>query len=83
MMNDKAYEIIVELFSSFKNRYQINLEWRGGSQFVFDYVHLLYYQSHKTNPSHGGYTVTVALNHEEIGKNPERMTKKSTFMNTL
>ena len=65
-----------------------------GSEFVFDYVHLLYYKFHKINPNHRGsykdspdwiksknaaikpiskednkcfqYSVTVALNHEEI-----------------
>ena len=25
-----------------------------GSEFVFDYVHLLYYKCHKINPSPGG-----------------------------
>ena len=67
-----------------------------GSEFVFDYVHLLCYKCHKANLNHGGsyidsphwiknkkgtinpiirkdnkcfqYAVTVALNHEEIGK---------------
>ena len=27
------------------------------------------------------YTVTVALNHEEIGKSPERITKLKPFIN--
>ena len=25
-----------------------------GSEFAFDYVHLLYYKCHKINPNHGG-----------------------------
>ena len=73
------------------------------SEFVFDYVHLLYYKCHKINPNCGGlyidsldwikkknatinpinkkekiyfqYAVTVVLNHENTGKNPERITK--------
>ena len=72
-----------------------------GSEFVFDYVQLLYYKCHEINPSYAGsyidspdliknqkatinptnkkdykcfqYAVTVALNHEEIGKNPEKL----------
>ena len=40
---DKADEVIKELFESFKNRYQNNLESMKSSEFVFDYVHLLHY----------------------------------------
>ena len=54
MINDEADEIVKELSKSFKNRYQNNLELMKSSQFVFDYVHLLYYKSHKINPSCGG-----------------------------
>ena len=25
-----------------------------GSEFVFDYIHLLYHKCHKLNPNHGG-----------------------------
>ena len=46
-MNDKADEIIEELYDSHKNRYQNNLESMKGSKFVFDYVQLLYYKCHK------------------------------------
>ena len=79
------------------------------SELVFDYVQLLYYKCHKTNPNRDRsnidspdwiknkkatinainkkenkcfqYAVTVALNHEEIGKNPERITKIKLFIN--
>ena len=44
MMNDKAHEVIAELFDSLKNRYQNNLESMKGSEFAFDYVHVLYYR---------------------------------------
>ena len=109
MISDEADEVIKELFDSLKNRYQNNLESMKGSEFVFDYVHLLYYKCHKINPTRGGsyidspdsikkqkatinpinkkdnkclqYVVSVALNHEEIGKNPERITKIETFIN--
>ena len=109
MINDETDEVIKELFDSLKNRYQSNLELMKGSEFVFDYVHLLYYKCHKTNPNRGGSyidspdwikdkkatlnlinktdnkcfqcTVTVALNHEEIKKDPQRITKLKLFMN--
>ena len=42
MINDEVDEVIKELFNSLKDRYQNNLESMKGSQFVFDYVHLLY-----------------------------------------
>ena len=46
-LNDKADEI-TELFQLLLSRYQIGLEApRKGSDFVFNYVHLLYYKCHK------------------------------------
>ena len=79
------------------------------SQFVFDYVYLLFYKCHKINPNRGGlyidspdwiknkkatinpinkkdnkcfqYAATVVLNHEEIGKHAERITKIKPFVN--
>ena len=54
MINDEADEVIKELFDSLKNRYQNNLESMKGSEFAFDYVHLLYYKCHKINPNRGG-----------------------------
>ena len=109
MINDEADEVIKELFDSVKNRYQNNLESMKGSEFAFDYVHLLYYKCHKINPNRGGsyidspdwiknkkatinpinkkdnkcfqYAVTVALNHEEIRKHAERITKIKPFIN--
>ena len=53
MINDEAYEVIEDLFDSLKNRYQNNLESMKGSEFVFEYVHLLYYKCHKINPNRG------------------------------
>ena len=49
IINDEADEVIEELFKSLKNRYQNNLESMKGSEFAFDYVHLLYYKCHKIN----------------------------------
>ena len=42
MMNDKADEIREELFDLLKIRFENNLESMTGSEFVFNYVHLLY-----------------------------------------
>ena len=48
MISDKADEVIEELFKSLLNTYQSNLEKLiRGSEFVFDYLHLLYYKCHK------------------------------------
>ena len=54
MINDEAHKVIKELFDSLKNRYQINLESVKGSEFVFDYVHLLHYKCHEINSNRGG-----------------------------
>ena len=54
MINDESDEVIKKLFKSLKNRYQNNLESMKGSEFVFDYVHLLYYKCHKINPNRRG-----------------------------
>ena len=54
MINDKADEVIEEFFQSLLFRYQIGLEiLMKDSEFVFDYVHLLYYKCHKINPNRG------------------------------
>ena len=42
MINDEADEIIEELFSLLRKRYQNRLEMMKGSEFVFHYVHLFY-----------------------------------------
>ena len=109
MINDETDEVIKELFDSLKSRCQNNLELIKVSEFVFDYVHLLYYKCHKINPDRGGsyihspdwikskkatinpinrkdnkcfqYAVTVALKHEKIVKDPQRMTKIKPFIN--
>ena len=50
MINDEADEFIEELVKSLLNRYQINLEkLMKGSEFILDYIHLLYYKCHKTD----------------------------------
>ena len=42
MINDEADEIIEELFSLLRKRYQNRLEMMKGSESVFHYVHLFY-----------------------------------------
>ena len=54
IINDEVDEVIKELLDSLKNRFQNNFESIKGSEFVFDYVHLLYYKCHKINPNRGG-----------------------------
>ena len=60
MINDQANEVIQELFDSLKSRYQNNLESTKSSEFVFDYVHLLYYKYLKINPNYDGSYVVSA-----------------------
>ena len=49
----KQYQLKNIFFDSLKQRYQNrineNLESMKGSEFVFDYVQLLYYKCHKIN----------------------------------
>ena len=47
MISIKAVEGIKELFDLLKRRYQNNLDSMKGSEFVLDYVQLLYYKCHK------------------------------------
>ena len=54
MINDKADEVIEELFKSLKSRHQNNLKLMKGSEFVFDNVHLLYCKCHKIKLNRGG-----------------------------
>ena len=54
MINDKTDEVIEELFQSSLSRYQIGLETlMQCSDFIFDFVNLLYCKSHKINPNRG------------------------------
>ena len=41
LINDEAGEVIKELFDLIQNGYQNNLKSMKGSEFAFDYVHLL------------------------------------------
>ena len=54
MISDVTDEIIEKLCISLKKRYQNNLQLMRGSEFVFDYVQLLYYKCHKINLNRGG-----------------------------
>ena len=48
-------DVINELFKSVLRRYQENLETKmKGSSYVFERVHLLYYNLHKININRGG-----------------------------
>ena len=52
-INDEADEVVEELFALLKIRYENNSESMKGSEFVFDYVPLLYYKCQKINPNCG------------------------------
>ena len=55
MINDikyKTIKAIKQLFDSIKNRCQCNLESMKGSEFVFNYFHLLHYKCCKIAVDH-------------------------------
>ena len=55
MVNDKGEDEVIKALSDLLiNIYQNNLESMKGDEFVFIYVHLLYYKYHKLNPNRGG-----------------------------
>ena len=49
IISDEADESIQELFVTLKNRDQNNLESTKDSEFVLNYVHLMYYKSREIN----------------------------------
>ena len=57
VIGDEADEVIKELFNSLKNRYPNNSKSMKGSEFVFNYFHLMYYKCHKINPNHSDSNV--------------------------
>ena len=73
MINDKADEVIKELSDSLTNKYQSNLESMKVSDFVFDYVHLLYYKCHKINPNRGRSYID----------SPDSIKNKTATINTI
>ena len=103
---DEANNITNKLFESLLRRYQEGLENKTrGSNFICDYVVILYYKFHRISLNRGGsyigspkwlrnkkatinpknddncfqYVVTVALNHQSINNNPERITRIKPF----
>ena len=56
MRSDEGDEVIKKLFDSLENRYQNNLESVRGSEFVFNYVQLLYYKFRKINFNRVGFS---------------------------
>ena len=58
MIYDNEDEVIEETFESFLKRYQISLEASmRGSDFIFDYVHLLYQKYNKISLFCGGWYI--------------------------
>ena len=110
MMGSETNDFIEELCESLLQKYQEELEesMRGGSDFIFDSVDLLYYHLQKTslsrkggsyidspewlknkkatiNPKNNGnnsfqYALTVALNHQNIIKDTQRLSKIKPFI---
>ena len=57
MISDKEDNIIKKKLIHLEIVIKINLELMGGSEFVFDYVQLLYYKCHKIGLNHDGLYV--------------------------
>ena len=54
MIYDNTYEAIKKFFESLLNRYQNELETSiRGTDFMSNYVHLIYYKCHKINRNRG------------------------------
>ena len=60
IINEEANEVIEKPFKSLKNRYKNNLEAMSISEFVLDYVHLLYYKCHEINSNLGEWYIDSA-----------------------
>ena len=54
MINNEVDKVVKELFDLLKSRYQNNLESMKDSEFVFDYLNLLYNKCHQINPNSSG-----------------------------
>ena len=55
IINDKEDEVIEELFQLLLSRNQVGLETSmNGSDFIFDFAHLLHYKCQKINLKHNG-----------------------------
>ena len=108
MADSDTNEVIEELFKSFLQRYQENLQEKmRGLEFEFDGINLLYYDFNKISLNRGGsytesakwikdkkstinpknnnikcfqYVVTVALNHDKINRDPQRVSKIKPFI---
>ena len=66
IMKDEANEVAEGLFESLKKRYQNKMEEpMKDNEFVFDYVHLLYYKFHKINPNRGEKATTNPTNKKD------------------
>ena len=79
LIGNEANEVMKELFDSLKNKYQNNLETTKGSEFVFYYVHFLYYKRHKINPNRGG----SYIDSPDWIKNKKATIKMINVFNTL
>ena len=83
IMINEAKEVIKELFGSFKNKYQNNLELMKGCEFVFDYAHLLNYKFHKINLNRSGSIIDSpdSIKSQRNKKYLQKLTKIKPFVN--
>ena len=80
MINDKADEVIKKVFKSLLNGYQTELKKSmKSSEFVFDYIHLLYYKCYKRNSNRGG----LHIDSPDSRKNMKAIKKILNVFNTV
>ena len=80
MIVDEGNEVIKELLDSLKNRYQNNLESMKGSEIDWIKTKTRQQTSSIKDNKCFQFSVTVALNHEEIKNDLQRITKIKPFM---
>ena len=85
MMNDEADKVVKKLFDSTESRYQYNLKLMKSSEFVFDYVHLLYHKCHKINLNrYGSYMDSPAwIKNKEVTINLINKKDNKYFQHTV
>ena len=73
MISNEADEFIKNVVDSLKNRSQSNLQSIKGSEFVFNYIQLLYYKCHR---------ITFNRSRSNIDSS-DRMNNKKTTINYI
>ena len=80
MISDITDEIIEKCFNSLKKRNQNNLQSIRSSEFVLDYVHLLYYKCHKIKLTRWIFVLNCGGSYID---SPDWIKNKNTIINPI